>query len=61
MGLLVEKGFGSSPDALGIVIVKDLPATFPDARERLLRLAANFAALKDDVREKYIDERSQYS
>jgi hypothetical protein len=60
MQMVAEKGFGSSPDALGIVIVKDLPATFPIARERLLRLAAKFAALKYDVRERYVDERSQY-
>jgi hypothetical protein len=55
-----ERGFGSSPDALGIIVIKDLPPTFPAARERLLRLAAKFATLKEDVREKYVDERSQY-
>jgi hypothetical protein len=57
---VTEQGFGSSPNALGIVVVKDLPDSFPATRERLLRLAAKFASLEDNVREKYVDESTYY-
>ncbi|KAG8727380.1 hypothetical protein FRC12_022548 [Ceratobasidium sp. 428] len=57
----IERAFGSSPDCLGILVVTDLPPEYPAKRERLLRLAAAFAALPDEVREKYSDESSRYS
>ncbi|KAI0757282.1 Clavaminate synthase-like protein [Daedaleopsis nitida] len=57
----IEKAFGSHPDSLGIVIVRDLPSTYAPARERLLRLAYRFANLDPKVREQYADPKSRYS
>ncbi|KAF8610761.1 Clavaminate synthase-like protein [Ceratobasidium sp. AG-I] len=57
----IERAFGSSPDCLGILLVTDLPPSYPTKRERLLRLAASFAALPEPVREKYSDESTRYS
>ncbi|KAL7285751.1 hypothetical protein ACG7TL_000860 [Trametes sanguinea] len=39
----IEKAFGSHPDSLGIVIVRDLPPNYAPAREKLLKLAYRFA------------------
>lgn len=50
---LVQRGFDSSPDALGLVIVSDLPPEFPELRKRLLLLSNAFASLPEEVREKY--------
>ena len=55
-----EKAFGSHPDSLGIVIVRDLPPNYAPARERLLRLAYRFASLDPKVRERYADPKSRY-
>ncbi|KAI0651551.1 Clavaminate synthase-like protein [Trametes meyenii] len=57
----IEKAFGSHPDSLGIIIVRDLPQTYAPARERLLRLAYRFANLDAKTRERYADSRSRYS
>ncbi|TFK93554.1 Clavaminate synthase-like protein [Polyporus arcularius HHB13444] len=57
----IEKAFGSHPDSLGIVIVRDLPPTYAPARERLLKLAYRFANLDPSVRERYADPKSRYS
>ncbi|KAM5532185.1 hypothetical protein V8D89_014141 [Ganoderma adspersum] len=57
----IEKAFGSQPDSLGIIIVRDLPSTYTPARERLLRLAYRFANLDPNVREGYADSKSRYS
>ncbi|KAG1885599.1 Clavaminate synthase-like protein, partial [Suillus subluteus] len=57
----IEEAFGSRPQALGIILVKDLPPVYPVYRERLLKLAYNFARLDEDVREKYVDPGSIYS
>ncbi|KAI0670203.1 Clavaminate synthase-like protein [Trametes maxima] len=57
----VEKAFGSHPDSLGIIIVRDLPPTYAPARERLLRLAYRFANLDTQTREGYADPKSRYS
>jgi hypothetical protein len=56
----LERGFGSAPDALGIVVVKDLPPTYAAQRTRLLQFAYKFAQLDEPVREKYVDVRSHY-
>ena len=58
--LVAEKAFGSQPDSLGIVIVRDLPPNYAPARERLLRLAYRFANLDPTTREKYADPKSRY-
>ena len=55
-----EQAFGSGPDCLGIIIVRDLPPEFPQLRERLLNLAHAFARLDEPVREKYADAKSRY-
>ncbi|KAG2155468.1 Clavaminate synthase-like protein [Suillus clintonianus] len=57
----IEEAFGSHPQALGIILVKDLPPVYPIYRERLLKLAYNFAHLDEDIREKYTDPGSIYS
>ncbi|KAH9937403.1 Clavaminate synthase-like protein [Fomitopsis serialis] len=57
----IAKAFGSQPDCLGIVVVRDLPSSYVVARERLLKLAYCFANLDHEVREHYADPRSKYS
>lgn len=57
----IEKAFGSHPDSLGIIVVRDLPASYVGFRERLLRLAYKFATLEEPVREQYADVKSRYS
>ncbi|KAN0125045.1 hypothetical protein V8E52_001597 [Russula decolorans] len=57
----IEQAFGSGPDCLGIIIVRDLPPEYPQLRERLLNLAHAFARLDEPVREKYADAKSRYS
>jgi len=56
----IKKAFGSEPDCLGIIVVKDLPTEYPRLRERLLLLAGRFAALDEGTREKYVDSKSHY-
>ncbi|THH29723.1 hypothetical protein EUX98_g4466 [Antrodiella citrinella] len=56
----IEKAFGSSPDSLGIIVVHDLPPSFVAYRERLLKLAYNFAHLDESTREKYADAKSSF-
>ncbi|KZT06313.1 Clavaminate synthase-like protein [Laetiporus sulphureus 93-53] len=57
----IEKAFGSQPDCLGIIVVRDLPETFASARERLLKLAYQFAKLDVEKRERCADPKSKYS
>ncbi|KAJ3559598.1 hypothetical protein NM688_g239 [Phlebia brevispora] len=57
----IERAFGSQPDCLGIIVVRDLPKTYGGSRERLLRLAYQFANLNECVRERFADEGSRYS
>ncbi|KAI0080012.1 Clavaminate synthase-like protein [Panus rudis PR-1116 ss-1] len=57
----IEKAFGSGPDSLGIIIVRDLPEKYKAHRERLLKLAYKFAKLDETVRERYADPGSRYS
>ncbi|PFH54757.1 hypothetical protein AMATHDRAFT_185582 [Amanita thiersii Skay4041] len=61
LGDSIEQAFGSHPQSLGIVIVRDLPPVYATHRERLLKLAYKFAQLSPDVREKYTDPYSRYS
>ncbi|KAG8908116.1 hypothetical protein FRB99_000144 [Tulasnella sp. 403] len=57
----IERAFGSDPECLGLIVVTDLPAEYPNKRSRLLRLAASFAALSEDAKDKYVDSSSKYS
>ncbi|KAF8922216.1 Clavaminate synthase-like protein [Mucidula mucida] len=57
----IEKAFGSGPECLGIIVVKDLPPAYIVQRERLLKLAYHFAHLAQERKEKYSDESSNYS
>lgn len=57
----IEKAFGSHPDSLGILVVRDLPTAFVPARERLLKLAYRFANLAPEIRERYADSKTNYS
>ena len=45
----IEAAFGSTPEALGIIIVKNLPG-YVERRERLLKLAHKFASLDEKVK-----------
>lgn len=42
------------------MIVRDLPPAYLGYRERLLKLAYNFAKLDENIREKYADPASRY-
>ena len=57
----ISRAFGSDPNALGILIVTQLPPEYPRLRERLLRLANKFGSLDEHIRAKYSDPRSNYS
>ncbi|KAF5355765.1 hypothetical protein D9756_004042 [Leucocoprinus leucothites] len=57
----IDEAFGSHPKSLGIIIVRDLPLEYSAHRERLLKLAYQFAQLLEDVREKYTHPASRYS
>ncbi|KAF9023407.1 Clavaminate synthase-like protein [Hymenopellis radicata] len=61
LGAAIEKAFGSGPECLGIIVVKDLPPAYVAQREKLLTLAYKFAHLAQAQREKYSDESSNYS
>jgi len=56
----IDEAFGSHPKSLGIIIVRDLPPEYPVYRERLLKLAYQFAQLPEDVQEKYVHSASRY-
>ncbi|KAF8912930.1 hypothetical protein CPB84DRAFT_1700490 [Gymnopilus junonius] len=60
LGPAIEKAFGSNPESLGIIVVRDLPAEYPLYRERLLKLAYQFGHLDEAVRESYSDPPSKY-
>ncbi|KAH7104730.1 hypothetical protein BKA62DRAFT_819817 [Auriculariales sp. MPI-PUGE-AT-0066] len=57
----ISKAFGSEPDCLGIVVVKDLPDGYAPLREQLLKIAYEFASLPEDEKEKSVDAASRYS
>ncbi|KAK0465225.1 Clavaminate synthase-like protein [Desarmillaria tabescens] len=56
-----ERAFGSDPECLGILIVRDLPPSYAAYRRRLLTLAYKFAKLDENIREQYTDASSSYS
>jgi len=55
-----EQAFGSHPKSLGIIVVRDLPPIYAIYRERLLKLAYNFATLAENIREQYADPATNY-
>ncbi|CAG8697983.1 12150_t:CDS:2, partial [Ambispora leptoticha] len=55
----IEEAFGSHPHCLGLLLVKNLPAEYPEMRLQLLRLASLFASLPDDIKEKFVDVESK--
>ncbi|GJE85924.1 clavaminate synthase-like protein [Phanerochaete sordida] len=57
----IEKALGSQPDALGVIIVRELPEQFKRIRQQVLRLAYTFAELPEAVREQFADPDSRYS
>ncbi|KAI0961168.1 hypothetical protein AcV7_000342 [Taiwanofungus camphoratus] len=57
----IDSAFGSHPNCLGIILVRDLPPTFVSARKTLLRLAYHFANLDTSIRERYADPKSRFS
>ncbi|KAJ7456587.1 Clavaminate synthase-like protein [Mycena latifolia] len=61
LGASIGKAFGSNPECLGIIVVRDLPPVYTAYRERLLKLAYAFAKLEGSVREQYADPVSRYS
>ncbi|KAK7058364.1 WD40 repeat protein [Paramarasmius palmivorus] len=61
LGASIEQAFGSHPNSLGIIVVRDLPPAYALYRERLLKLAYQFANLDEATREKYTDPASRYS
>ncbi|RDB28359.1 hypothetical protein Hypma_015164 [Hypsizygus marmoreus] len=61
LGPSIEEAFGSHPKSLGIIVVRDLPPSYAAQRERLLKLASEFARLDEGAREKYADPASRYS
>ncbi|KIK99771.1 hypothetical protein PAXRUDRAFT_30291 [Paxillus rubicundulus Ve08.2h10] len=57
----IEQAFGSHPQALGIIIVKDLPVTYKTYRDSLLKFGYKFAHLPQETKERYTDPESSYS
>ncbi|KAI6045079.1 Clavaminate synthase-like protein [Pisolithus marmoratus] len=57
----IEQAFGSHPQALGIILVKDLPSIYKSYRETLLKFGYKYARLPEDVKERYTDSDSSYS
>lgn len=57
----IEHGLGSGPDCLGIVVITDLPSTYPRLRERLLRLSQKLATLPDELKETLVRPETSYS
>eukprot|EP01137_Pigoraptor_chileana_P033960 Opistho-2@25789 len=59
-GISVDEAFGSAPDCLGIILVSNVP-NFVERRKTLLPLAAQYAALPEDIKAKTTHEESKYS
>lgn len=57
---LLQRAFSSSPTSLGLVLVSDLPPSFPTLRRRLLLMSNEFASLPAATRERYTDPASSY-
>lgn len=56
----IVQAFGSDPECLGLIIVKDLPHQYKELRSTFLRLIDRFAHLDEDERNKYSDASSYY-
>lgn len=56
----LEQAFGSHSEALGIIIVRDLPTIYQTHRETLLKYAYKFAHLPEETKERYVDPGSSY-
>ncbi|KIJ57807.1 hypothetical protein HYDPIDRAFT_163832, partial [Hydnomerulius pinastri MD-312] len=54
----IEQAFGSHPQALGIIIVKDLPDAYKTYRETLLKFGYKFSHLPEETKERYTDPES---
>lgn len=57
----IEQAFGSHSQALGIILVNDLPDVYKSYRETLLKFSYKFAHLAERVKERYTDPKSSYS
>ncbi|GMK56808.1 hypothetical protein CspeluHIS016_0306480 [Cutaneotrichosporon spelunceum] len=57
----IKAGLGSQPGALGVVIVEDLPSTYPALRTRLLQLAPRLASLPDSDKTRLESPETTYS
>ncbi|RUS18984.1 Clavaminate synthase-like protein [Endogone sp. FLAS-F59071] len=57
----IKEAFGFEDQALGVLLVRNLPEEYSALRTRLLRLASVFAALPEEVKEKTADTTSNYS
>ncbi|WVR05270.1 hypothetical protein IAU60_002282 [Kwoniella sp. DSM 27419] len=51
---------GSEPGCLGIIVITDLPPSFPETREKMFRLAQRFATLPDEVKERLAKPEVSY-
>jgi len=54
----IEKAFGYA--GLGLIVVKGVPQV-TELREKLLPLSSKFASLPDEVKNKYVHEKSHFS
>lgn len=57
----IRRAFSSAPTALGLILISDLPPSFPALRKRLLLLSNAFAQLPEETRERYADPSTAYS
>ncbi|TXT07755.1 uncharacterized protein COLE_04679 [Cutaneotrichosporon oleaginosum] len=57
----LQAGLGSQPGALGIVLIEDLPDSYPALRTRLLRHAAALAALPEPAKRRLESPETTYS
>lgn len=58
---LLRAAFSSSPTSLGLLLITDVPPSFPALRLRLLLIANEFASLDESTRQRYEDPGSSYS
>ncbi|RSH91299.1 hypothetical protein EHS25_009598 [Saitozyma podzolica] len=56
----IARAFGSEEGCLGIILIEDLPPSFPNLRSNLFHLAQRFATLPEPVRERYARPDTSY-